>query len=72
MDIFSSHHIDAILASERELALQAERVRVANARSNRPARRTLGELLLHRTPLLPVTTGSIVRPITGSIGVTAR
>jgi hypothetical protein len=39
MDILSDHRITALLTSERDLALQAERARVALERAEQPARR---------------------------------
>jgi len=39
MEIHSDYRINALIVSERELALRAERVRVANERTLRPAPR---------------------------------
>ena len=64
MDILSEHRITAIVTSERELALNAERARIARERN--PQRRTLRELLGMRAPLgAPVT--APIRTVTGPV-----
>jgi hypothetical protein len=64
MDILSEHRISAIVPSEHELALHAERARIARERT--PQRRTLRELLGRRAPLgSPVT--APIRTITGPV-----
>jgi hypothetical protein len=71
MDILSEHRITALIPTERELALAAERNRVARRRTPPRTRRTLRELLGMRAPLgAPVT--SPIATITGSIPVVAR
>jgi hypothetical protein len=39
MDILSDHRITALIVSERQLALHAERARLADERALRPAER---------------------------------
>ena len=48
MDIISDYRINALLVSQRDLALHAERARIADERALRPAERPV------------ITTGSLV------------
>lgn len=70
MDILTDYRITALLPSERELALRAERARVALERVPRHAhRRTLRQLFAGSTARVGTLTGPIAT-LTGPIAIT--